>query len=370
MCKILRPRNKIFGHAKDWWQYAAQCYGFNFETKAEKWQKFRENLRYINLFKRLLLNPSENISKEEKEFKIYVERIRTLSELHIMRNVCFKNADTPDLNLQSQHINQGTSMLFHWFPNWWGWYGSTSTDLNQAQLQSVADEEIYQNIEDDILNALEDSVENNSYLKRDMVFGNFDFKLSSGKLSIFEQNILSSAKTVMEMNFQNLSLMVETRPRSGSHLIALSMGSVCVVDRLTPDTEFPDLIKPQTKEIPYLQNSGPSNNILKQQFMPKTSSDSTSEMQTFDPWFQLQYEKRPISYNTDFRLLIKSKSLDIVYNTEALRWIINFFTSPLNVFNTNKRFTERKKPAKPLFFKNWKNLLMENLVIYFLKLIN
>lgn len=74
--------------------------------------------------------------------------------------------------------SQGRSMLVSWFPTWMGWYSSTTTEL-VASGSSEATQ-----LEGEILQALADSAENNTILKRDAVFGKFNFCLKTGTLHL------------------------------------------------------------------------------------------------------------------------------------------------------------------------------------------
>lgn len=77
---------------------------------------------------------------------------------------------------QSNANSEGRNVLLSWFPQWIGWYSSPNTrdDMNTEATK----------LEDEILQALSDSIENNTILKRDVVFGKFSFTLKSGTLSM------------------------------------------------------------------------------------------------------------------------------------------------------------------------------------------
>lgn len=261
--------------------------------------------------------------------------------------------------------NQGRSMLVQWFPQWWGWYKaapaaggeSTSTTDGVALEANMPKDQIQ--LEDEILNALaQGSVENNSLLKRDTVFGKFNFTLKKGSLDICSAN-----KLMLQLLFQNLLLDIESRPRSGSHFVGLSLGSVLLKDYITPNSEFADLIKPQTKEDTAVAThsrliSQRSRNSAN--FGSNTSSSSptpTFIASTAEPIFQLNYERKPLSHNTDYRLLIKTQSLDVVYNIEPIKWIVDFVIKPHQIMNTRKQIEAMKNKTKMELIKNWENIL-------------
>lgn len=66
---------------------------------------------------------------------------------------------------------------------------------------------------------------------------------------------------------------------------------------------------------------------------------------------------------------MKTQSLDIVYNPEAVNWLIDFFTKPLHQTNdTNLRAAARQKyqaiktATKNELIKNWEKILAGDLV--------
>lgn len=70
----------------------------------------------------------------------------------------------------------GRSMLVGWFPQWMGWRNSASNS-NSTNTETSQ-------LEGEILQALSNSIDNNTVFKRDVVFGKFNFTLKSGTLSL------------------------------------------------------------------------------------------------------------------------------------------------------------------------------------------
>lgn len=87
-----------------------------------------------------------------------------------MRAVPIQNRNT------SVENSAGRSMLVRWFPQWMGWYSSNNTENDVTPAET-------KQLEGEILQALNDSADNNTILKRDVVFGKFNFTLKNGTLS-------------------------------------------------------------------------------------------------------------------------------------------------------------------------------------------
>lgn len=250
-------------------------------------------------------------------------------------------------------------MLVQWFPQWWGWYKTdspTSPSLSESVLPinenlQNADATVPKDqnqLEDEILNALAGSVENNSLLKRDAVFGKFTFTLNKGTLDVCNGVPDAQSRLMLQLQFENLLLDIESRPRSGSHFVSLSLGSVFVKDHITNNADFPDLIRPQCKDELLVTHS---------RLQRSNTQRHNSSTASTDPLFQMCYERKPLSFDTDYRLQIKSQSLDVIYNVDAIKWIIEFVMKPHQIQSTRRRFEAMKNKTKMEFMKNWENIL-------------
>lgn len=83
----------------------------------------------------------------------------------------------------NQERAQGRSVLMQWFPQWLGWYSSNLVqDSENPSIPNKA--ETTPDLEGEILDVIADSIENNTLLKRDTVFGQFKFMLNKGSLQL------------------------------------------------------------------------------------------------------------------------------------------------------------------------------------------
>ncbi|XP_065089816.1 intermembrane lipid transfer protein Vps13D isoform X2 [Ochlerotatus camptorhynchus] len=353
--KLHRPSSTVQEDPKAWWHYAVRCHGLLRHTQSDPFVIAKENLRYISVYGRVVANPNEVLSSENKTFKDRIERERDFDELRLLRDVCMIRM--PSLDSKSPQLNQGKNMLVHFFPQWWGWYNNNNANAAESPpTPDQNDDPFDQNwgpeedlspvssFEDEILNALSDSVDTNSLLKRDAVFGRFNFVLRQGTMD-FCSALEMTPK--LQFQFQNLKLDVETRPRSGSHYLSLSLGSILIKDRITPNSQFPDLVKPQAKEELQISAKGG----------PVKSRSLSLQQSPAEPIFEVQYERKPLSHDTDYRLMVKSQSLDIVYNTDAVKWLVDFLTKPHQQYDTRRKLEDMKNKTKMELMRNVKNIL-------------
>lgn len=349
--RLLQPNESIKENPRAWWRYAARCQGFF--RHQDPSLVARNNLRYISVCKRLIANPNETLTTGDKEFKETVEKERSLDDLRELRELCMLLLPQPN-EMKPENNTQGRSMLLHWFPQWWGWYGNNSSPPSNAPTPSATPSlEPQSTFEDEFLNALNDTVETNSILKRDAVFGKFSFILKKGTLDVFRGGFNTDLLQMIQFQFENLLLNVESRPRSGSHFVNLSLGSILLKDHLTMNTEFPDIIKPQSKDE-LQQKTKMQRSRLTLSLTPVTPP-APSEDNT-EPLLQLEYERKPFNCNTDYRLLIKSRSLDIVYNIEVIKWIVDFLSKP-HLQGARKKLEAMKHKTKMELRKNWEHIM-------------
>ncbi|GAB0086733.1 hypothetical protein DMENIID0001_008990 [Sergentomyia squamirostris] len=170
-------------------KYAARCHGFfRGENCFSSPNYIRNNVRYIEIYSKLIRNPNEVLSAEEKEHKDHLERVREYEELKNLREICMNRIPCPEVKPPAKEESQGR----------------TETSSSTPSAKDL--------LEDDILNALSTGVDTNSVLKRDAVFGKFDVTLKEGTLDICSGSP-DGSKPMIQFFFENLILSLESRPR-------------------------------------------------------------------------------------------------------------------------------------------------------------
>lgn len=102
-------------------------------------------------------------------------------------------------NSNSNQSGDGRSVLVRWFPQWWGWYSTPAKSENEnfdktfANASSPTSSTGSRQLEDEILEALADSAKNNTLLRRDVVFGKFNFSLNGGTFELCASNEIGAA---------------------------------------------------------------------------------------------------------------------------------------------------------------------------------
>lgn len=103
----------------------------------------------------------------------------------------------------------------------------------------------------------------------------------------------------LELQFSVVCVRLESRPRASAHALHVSLGAVCLRDRVTPKTLFPVLVAPQglIREGLSAMNAAASAAAWWRSQHPPHPAPALSD----EPLFQLSYEKRPAGLNCDYK---------------------------------------------------------------------
>ncbi|CAH1990127.1 unnamed protein product [Acanthoscelides obtectus] len=348
-----KPSSSVKQDPKAWWLYAISNFypggQPNVCRPRPTWEncirRARQNVKYVEVYKKLLVSPTAALGPEEVKLKNEVEWEREFDELKTLRELAMSSVKLPNPNgTTTAAKSTGRSIVFSWFPTWMGWYSSGS-----AESSATSSPEATQ-LEGEILQALADSAENNTILKRDAVFGHFNFCLKTGTLNLCTVGEHGSdSSPMLELEFKTLSITILSKPRTSSHTIELSLGAVFLKDKITLNTMFPVLVGPpgfDRTAVP--RGKGPN---------PRFSANNSRVEDTLDHLFYLEYEKKPPNSVCDYSLRVKSKCLDVVYQPNAVKWLTEFVCLPHQRDITQSQIEAMKSRTKKELIKNWEQIL-------------
>ena len=252
-----------------------------------------------------------------------------------------KSVPSPSSPSSVSPTQSGEGLLQRWFPTWTGWYSSEAENLENIEVPTDLSEtsnfesnkedpiDIPENssqekipkssLEEEILYVLSDSLENNTFMKRDAVFCKLSFTLKKGTISLLKcqnhsKSNFENRKLVQlfELELASVKMALESRPRSRSYKFDIELGSLCLKDQVTADTAFPNLICQQNRDLGTANLKAAVSrtssmyakltNILSP--MPiKSSASSLSLANTPSngPLFSLTYECKPLNSKADHR---------------------------------------------------------------------
>ena len=298
-----------------------------------------------------LFNEKKRI-EVEWSFKRLVLIRRVIFESFV-KNPVFKEylLKLKQTNLSSSQVSSSTSPT-----SGVGVYGYLSWSLTNlkdyyfgvakpADAQTPIETSEHNQVDDEVLALISDSIENDSLLRRDSLLAHLEFKLESA-------SIIMSSETgtqLAEFKFARSTLLFEALPRHDSFFCQINLGSFYLCDcqaMVNKDTlrknYFPVLIH------------------------PKSSLPNMSDITGHDEFvFQIIYEHNPLQnigkkqvHHTGANLVIKSCGLDIIYNIELLDKIKEFFRLTAKYMSSANRVLIKR--AKRSSFKNDLNASYHN----------
>ena len=329
---------------------------------------------------------------------------------------------------QSQSSTSGETLLQRWFPSWAGWQSPPEAPVENApssfedsladedktlmELTSPSEEEslsLYEtplantcnspptslfdtqqegfsqslscddslssrvrrrkqlvSLEEEFLYVLSDSIENNTFTKRDAVFCQLSFTLKQGLFTLSSETSRQSSTMklteLFQLDFSDVKMGLELKPRNKSYKFDIELGSLLLKDQVTKDSSFPYLVSPQSQSdsdsynhyrasrkssnhsAPGLHSnvfysrssSASSRSSTASDACPVSAAGSESRCIVSKPLFTLSYENCPANNTADHRLSVVTQPLDLVYNPDAMDSATNFFLLPLKTVSKYK----------------------------------
>ncbi|XP_070561460.1 LOW QUALITY PROTEIN: intermembrane lipid transfer protein VPS13D-like [Ptychodera flava] len=366
-----RPMSKPRESKQEWWRYAYSSILSGIEERNRKqcWsyvlRRAKDNVLYVDAYSQYLTNPAlvgqPMEHKEKMEEELSFEEIRILREVAMERvrkqealAEAAKEKVESDQTQEQQGQYQG-GIVQRWFPGWGGWYSystaTTETDTSGGARDNVTASDSMPAInkgelEEELLDALGDSSDDDTFMKRDSVFALLTFSLKSGtfqterrkpshstKRKWIAHTGISTADQVwhLGLEFADVSMSFESRPRSRSMLFNVSLGALYLRDLLTVGSIYRVLAAPQQggdesssqMRSPYLgmlaKTSERTSYMRASQMLSNSKSDKAL--------FVMTYEKRPPHSHADYRLEITTRPLYMIYNPKPIRRVSEFFSS-------------------------------------------
>ncbi|KAM9343202.1 intermembrane lipid transfer protein VPS13D isoform 1-T1 [Pholidichthys leucotaenia] len=207
--------------------------------------------------------------------------------------------------------------LQSWFPGWGGWYGySQDPDRPEELLPSPSSWDILAETED-LFDPLEDSHTLNTFTRRDYLFARLEFLLEKGGVTLLHQASMGDKLTksgVIQLEFSEVKVAVESLPRSESSLLSVKLGGLFLRDLTTEGTIFPVLVSPKMDKVVVASNQSSNQ-----------SSTTPGSCTKSSPVFEMIYERNPVRCKFERRLEVNTSPLNIIYNPQAIKQVTEFF---------------------------------------------
>ena len=279
------------------------------------WDFFKERRddrqRYIELFKKFkqdtTLTGTEKEEFEKLEWKLSYQDLRFWRSL--ARNQLRKENASLDKSQEAKK-SQG------WVAWMWGTGQQQEKEEENTSITEQQKKELYDAIEWDEKAAITESVD----LPRETIKLQLEASLQTGSFTL-KRDPHGEGTELLSLLFDKFNANILQRP--DSFFADLRLGGLRVYDGSTKGTLFPQIVqvkgvtaKPIEERITELEDDADGEG---------ESSRSDAHTESF---FQLQFEQGPLDDHADSVVVMKMKSMEVIYNPQFVVGIVNFFKPP------------------------------------------
>ena len=308
--KKLQPKSTPKEDPKAWLRFAFTAVHSRIQERNRKWtwgylrERRDTRLRYIELFKKK--KKEEKMAAPESEELEKVERASTYEDLRFWRSLARNQLRKENVGVQKAPQKQTWTQ--------WAW-GSKKTETHEDESTTMSDEqrkELYDAIDWDEKKAITESVD----VPRESVKLQVESSLKTGSFTL-KRDPHGKGTEILSLMFDNFSAKALQRP--DSFLADVSLGGMRVYDGTTEGSLFPQIVS--VKEADADQFSLGS---------PTSAEDSSKEMEdkAKHALFHLLFEQNPLDGSADSSVMMKLKSIEVIYNPKFVVEVAKFFKPP------------------------------------------
>ena len=316
-----QPENPPKEDPKAWLRFAGQAVLTKIHDRNRRWtwdymrERRDDRLRYIELFKKK--KNEQAFTAPEKEEYEKLEYKLSYEDLRFWRSLARNQLRKENVGVKKQPQKQ----------TWGSWvWGSKPPGQDQGQdgddpEASMTEEqrkELYKAIDWDEKKAIAESVD----LPRETVKLQIESSLRTGSFTL-KRDPKGEANEVLKLIFDNFRLKALQRP--DSFLADMSLGGLRVYDGTTPGSLFPQIVRVKDKELQGKDEESTNTDAPKLEGSDNEKDDSSLKD---DSLFHLVFENNPLDGSADTALMMKLKSIEVIYNPRFVVDIVKFFKPP------------------------------------------
>eukprot|EP00124_Ichthyophonus_hoferi_P003606 Ihof_evm1s323 gene=Ihof_evmTU1s323 len=304
-------------------------------------QRCQDRNAYVDAYvqmKTLAVLPSEVsaslISLEERLAFEDIRYFRCLGDVKLRNEAPLREAAAKK-QAELQQASQSTPNQSRWFSGLWG--STSSAELSQPNVQAQ-DHPVDQVVKalamteeqrDELFTAIGyvgEEGESDSLLPPNYVSSRLSFTLQKGTFTLSTLDDQYCNVPLVEVVFSDLVATLSHRAGSNSLLTEMTLGSLCLHDKITKEAPFATIVGPAYDSA--AAQSVPCSPLLaatrgRQEKVPSICGVSKSKA-----LFSFVHESKPINSTADVRIWIYSKALMLVYNPMVVKRVVKFFTPP------------------------------------------
>lgn len=316
--KKLQPKSTPKEDPKAWLKFAFGAVRSKIRERNEKWtwtyiaKRRDDRNRYIELFKKK--KKEEKLNAAELEELDKLEKKSSYEDLRFWRSLARSQLRKEKVGVKKPAAKQTWTQ--------WAWGGGKKKeeeheDEKDSAMSEEQRKELYDAIEWDEKKAIADSID----LPRDSVKLQVESFLRTGSFTL-KRDPHGKSNEILALMFDNFQAKALQRP--DSLLADLSLGGLRINDGTTEGSLFPQIVN--FKNASAEPDDEPMKELSKEK--PASDAKSANQEQTEDALFHLVFEQNPLDGSADSSVLMKLRSLEIIYNPQFVVEIVKFFKPP------------------------------------------
>ena len=311
--KKLQPKSSPKEDPRAWLRFGFKAVHNKIHERNRQWTwdyiraRRDDRVQYISLFKKQA--KEEKLTSAEEETIHKIERSATYEDLRFWRSLARSQLRKENVGVKKAPQKQ----------TWTQWaFGSKQNQEPEKEDDSTVmtdqqRKELYDAIDWDEKKAIADSVD----LPRDSVKLQVESSLRTGSFTL-KRDPHGKSNELVSLKFDNFTAKALQRP--DSLLADLSLGGMRIYDGTTEGSLFPQIVNAKGQ-------ADSNNNTLSSPTLTKKLKDS-GDNSADDALFHLVFEQNPLDDSADSSIMLKLKSIEIIYNPRFVVGVAQFLKPP------------------------------------------
>ena len=308
--KKFQPKSSPKEDPKAWLHFAFTAVHSRIQERNRKWtwdymrERRDKRLRYVELFKKK--KKEEKLTPPETEELEKLERASTYEDLRFWRSLARNQLRKENVGVQKAPQKS----------TWTQWvWGSKKTETHEDENTTMTDEqrkELYDAIDWDEKKAISESVD----VPRESVKLQVESSLKTGSFTL-RRDPHGKGTEILSLVFDSFAAKALQRP--DSFLADVSLGGMRVFDGTTEGSLFPQIVSVKEGNNEQMSVGSPTS---------VEDSDKEKERKANDALFHLVFEQNPLDGSADSSVMMKLKSIEVIYNPKFIVEVAKFFKPP------------------------------------------
>ena len=314
--KKYQPKKTAKDDPKAWLQFAFKAVHSKIHERNRQWswdffkERRDDRLRYIEVFKKK--KKDEKLSASETEELQKLEKKASYEDLRFWRSLARNQLRKENVGVKKAPQKQTWSQ--------WAFGSGKQAQQQQDEDTEMSEEqrkELYAAIDWDEKKAITESVD----VPKESVKLQVESALRTGGFTL-KRDPHGKATEILAVSFDNFSAKALQRP--DSFLADLSLGGMRINDGTTEDSLFPQIVN--FKDPTAGKGKQSIEDIAKEDDNDEAEKGKAEAAE--EALFHLVFENNPLDGSADTALMMKVKSLEVIYNPRFIVEVANFFKPP------------------------------------------